>query len=128
MWAGYPLATLASCLATRAASSGDVMRITSVMALHHASDGTVLVDVLLDPARPPKGVDLAWRTKHFLGAPGPRATMATVNLAHVLTAVEFAAAKIVEPALGSAGALGNELPENVGGLELTNPQAIWAAG
>lgn len=109
-------------------AKSDVMRITSVMALHHAPDGTVLVDVLLDHAGPPEDVDLAWRTKHFLEALVPGATMATVNLAHVVTAVEFVAAEIVEPVLGSAGALGDELPENVGGLELTDPQAILAAG
>jgi hypothetical protein len=67
-------------------ATDDVMRITSVMALY-ASDGTVLADVLLDHAGPPESVDLAWRTKHFLGAPVPGATMATVNLAHVVTAV-----------------------------------------
>jgi hypothetical protein len=37
----------------------------------------------------PDGVDQAWQTKHYLGAPVPGATMATVNLAHVVTAVEF---------------------------------------
>ena len=111
-------------------ATGDVMRITSVMALHHASDGTVLVDVLLDHAGPPEDVDLAWRAKHFLGAPVPGATMATVNLAHIVTAVEFVAAAIVEPALSLADALGDQLPENVVGLGLTTPPdlAVTAAG
>ena len=108
-------------------ATGDVMRITSVMALHHAPDGTVLVDVLLDHAGPPEGVDLAWRAKHFLGAPVPGATMATVNLAQVVAAVEFVAPELAEPALGSAGALGDELPEDVVGLELAEPQPTLAA-
>lgn len=43
----------------------------------------------------PDGVDQAWQTKHYLGAPVPGATMATVNLAHVVTAVEFVVVDIV---------------------------------
>jgi hypothetical protein len=43
----------------------------------------------------PDGVDHAWQTKHYLGAPVPGATMATVNLAHVVTAVEFVVVDIV---------------------------------
>jgi hypothetical protein len=109
-------------------ATGDVMRITSVMALHHASDGTVLVDILLDHAGPPEGVDVAWCMKHFLEAPVPGATIATVNLTHVVRAVEFVVAEIVEPALGLAGALGDELPENVIGLGPVTPPAIMAAG
>lgn len=109
-------------------ATGDVMRITSVMALHHAPDGTVLVDVLLDHAALPEGVDLAWRAKHFLEAPVPGATMAAVNFAQVVAAVEFVAAEFAEPALGSAGALGDELPEDVVGLEVAEPQPTLAAG
>ena len=30
--------------------TGDVMRITSIKAIHHGSDGTLLADVLLDHA------------------------------------------------------------------------------
>ena len=71
--------------------TGDIMRITSISAVHHSSDGVILLDVLLDNAGVPEGVDLAWRLKHFLGAPVPGATMATVNLAHVVAAVEFVA-------------------------------------
>jgi hypothetical protein len=109
-------------------ATGDVIRITSVMTLHHAPDGTVLVDVPLDYAGPPEGVELVWRAKHFLGAPVPRATMSTVNLAHIVMAMEFVAAEIVEPALSPAGALGNELPQNVVGLGLTPPDlAVVAA-
>ena len=79
-------------------TSGDVMRITSITAVHQSSGGTVLLDVLLDHAGVPEGVDMAWRSKHYLGVPVPAATLATVNLAHVVAAVEFVAAEIVEPA------------------------------
>jgi hypothetical protein len=44
---GLPLATC------------DVMRITSISAVHHSSDGLMLLDVLLDGAGVPGGVD--WR-------------------------------------------------------------------
>ena len=99
-------------------TTGDVLRITSVMAIQQGSDGTVLVDVLLDHAGPPEGVDLAWRKNHFLGAPVPGATMATVNLAHMVTAVEFVAAEIAEPANDRIRGLGEELPAAVAGLGL----------
>jgi hypothetical protein len=70
-------------------TSGDVLRITSISAAHLSSEGTVLLDVSLDSAGVPEGVDLAWRAKHFLGAPVPGASAATVNLAQVVTAIEF---------------------------------------
>ena len=73
-------------------ATGDVMRITSISAVHHSSDGVILLDVLLDSAGVPDGVDQAWQSKHFLGAPVPGATTATINLAHVVAAVEFVAA------------------------------------
>jgi hypothetical protein len=73
-------------------TTGDVLRITSIAAVHHSSDGVVLLDVSLDSPGIPEGVDLAWRPKQFLGAPVPGATAATVNLAQVVTAVEFLAA------------------------------------
>jgi hypothetical protein len=76
-------------------ATGDVMRITSISAVHHSSDGVMLLDVLLDSAGVPEGADLAWRSKHFLGAPVPGAPMATVNLAHVVAAVDFVAAVTV---------------------------------
>jgi hypothetical protein len=78
-------------------TSGDILRITSVTALNESSSGAILLDVLLDSAGVPGGVDEAWRTKHYLGAPVPGATMATVNLAHVVAAVEFVVAEIAEP-------------------------------
>ena len=77
-------------------TSGDVLRITSITALHESPHGVVLLDVLLDHAGVPDGVDQAWQTKHYLGAPVPGATMATVNLANVVTAIEFVVAAIVE--------------------------------
>ena len=40
--------------------SGDVMRITSISAVHHSSDGVMLLDVLLDSAGVPEG-EWTWR-------------------------------------------------------------------
>ena len=77
-------------------TTGDVMRITSIGAVHHSSDGVILLDVSLDNAGVPEGADLAWRSKHFLGIPVPGATMATVNLAHVVATVEFLASLTVD--------------------------------
>jgi hypothetical protein len=78
-------------------TTGDVMRITSIGAVHLSSDGLILLDVSLDHAGVPDGLDLAWRPKQFLGAPVPGATAATVNLAHVVAAVEFIDTALVEP-------------------------------
>lgn len=72
-------------------TTGDVLRIRTISAAHLSPDGTVLLDVSLDSAGVPEGVDLAWQSKHFLGAPVPGATSATVNLAQVVSAVEFLA-------------------------------------
>jgi hypothetical protein len=77
-------------------SSGDVLRCTSIAAIHQSSTGIVLLDVFLDNAGVPDGVDQAWRTKHYLGVPVAAATLATVNLAHVIAAVEFVAAEMAE--------------------------------
>ena len=77
-------------------TTGDVMRITSIGAVHHSSDGVILLDVSLDNAGVPEGADLAWQSKHFLGMPVPGATMATVNLAHVVATVEFLASLTVD--------------------------------
>ncbi|RAI60029.1 hypothetical protein [Roseicella frigidaeris] len=73
-------------------TTGDVLRITTIAAAHLSAEGLVLLDVQLDAAGVPDGVDLAWRSKHFLGMPVPGALAATVNLAQVVTAVEFLAA------------------------------------
>ena len=75
-------------------TTGDVVRLTSISAAYQSSEGSVLLDVLLDHAGVPDGLDLAWRSKHFLGAPVPGATLATVNLAHIVAAVEFVVAEM----------------------------------
>ena len=75
-------------------TTGDVMRVTSVAAAHQSSEGVILLDVLLDHAGPPDGLDMAWQSKHYLGAPVPGASVATVNLAHVVAAVEFVVAEM----------------------------------
>jgi hypothetical protein len=74
-------------------TTGDVVRCTSIVAVHLSSTGLVLLDVILDSAGVPDGVDLAWRSKHFLGVPVPAATLATINLTHVVAVVEFTAAE-----------------------------------
>ncbi len=77
-------------------TTGDVVRISRVTAIHVSSGGSVLLDVLLDHAGVPGGVDTAWQPKHFLGAPVPGANIATLNLAQIVIAIEFAAAEIAE--------------------------------
>ena len=77
-------------------ATGEVVRASRVTAVHVSSNGLVLIDVLLDHAGVPDGVDTAWRTKHFLGAPVPGANLATLNLAQVVMAVEFMVAEIAE--------------------------------
>ena len=77
-------------------STGDVVRVSRVTTVQVSSCGAILIDVLLDHAGVPGGVDTAWQSKHFLGMPVPGANLATLNLAQVVIAVEFAAAEIVE--------------------------------
>jgi hypothetical protein len=77
-------------------TTGDVLRITAIAALHVSPMGVILADVMLDHAGVPDGVDQAWQSKHYLGAPVPGAVMATVNVAHVVVAVEFVVAEIAE--------------------------------
>jgi hypothetical protein len=72
-------------------TTGDVLRVLSLTAAHLSSSGTVLLDLRLDHAGVPEGVDTAWRSKHYLGAPVSAALSATVNLAQVVAVVEFAA-------------------------------------
>ena len=79
-------------------TTGDVVRVSRVAAVHVSSDGAILIDVLLDHAGVPGGVDLAWEAKHFLGAPVPGANFATLNLAQIVMAVEFVAIEIAETA------------------------------
>jgi hypothetical protein len=77
--------------------------------VHLSSAGTIMLDVSLDSAGIPAGIDLAWRTKHFLGAPVPGANFATINLASVVLAVEFAAAEFAEKAGENSGTLPDEI-------------------
>jgi hypothetical protein len=90
-------------------TTGDVMRITTIVAAHRSSTGETLMDVLLDHAGVPDGVDLAWRSKHYLGAPVPGATLATVNLSQVIAAIEFTVAEIAEPPGDVAMRIGDEI-------------------
>ena len=90
-------------MATRGAygfllATGDVVKVSRVTAVHVSSSGPALIDVLLDHAGVPDGVDAAWRPKHFLGAPVPGASFATLNLAQVVIAIEFVAAEFAETA------------------------------
>jgi hypothetical protein len=77
-------------------STGDVLRVSRLMAVHVSSVGAVFLDALLDNAGVPINVDLAWQSKHFLGAPVPGAVFASVNVASVIAAVEFSAAEFAE--------------------------------
>jgi hypothetical protein len=90
-------------------TTGDVLKITSIVALHQSSHGTIMLDVLLDHAGVPDAVDLAWRPKHYLGAPVPGATMATVNAAHVVAAVEFTAEVTAEQPVEDSNLVGDEI-------------------
>ncbi|WP_458094488.1 hypothetical protein [Roseomonas sp. WA12] len=98
-------------------TTGDVLRITSITAANLSSDGTILLDVLLDHAGAPDGIDLAWQPKHYLGAPVPGATLATVNMAQVVTAVEFVATEIAEPANDIALVEDTDMPLELVGAE-----------
>jgi len=104
-------------------TTGDVIRCTSIVAAHLSSSGLVLLDVILDNAGVPDGVDLAWQSKHFLGVPAPAANLATVNLAHVMTVVEFVAAEFAEPAVTRAPGMPDEIALEVG----DDPEAKVAA-
>lgn len=79
-------------------TTGDVVRVSRVVAIHASSDGGILLDLLLDHAGVPDGVDLAWRTKHYLGAPVPGAHLATLNLSQVVIAIELTAIELAETA------------------------------
>lgn len=96
-------------------TTGDVVRLTSIAAAHQSSDGTVLLDVLLDLAGVPDGLDLAWRSKHFLGAPVPGASVATINLAHIVAAVEFTVAEMAANPDDKTVLFGDD-------IEMDNPQ------
>jgi hypothetical protein len=92
-------------------TTGDVLRVTSIAAAHLSSDGTILLDVLLDLAGVPVGVDMAWHSKHYLGSPVPGATVATVNLAHIVAAVEFTVAEMAVQAGDPSVGYGDEIDD-----------------
>jgi hypothetical protein len=92
-------------------TTGDVLRLTSIAAAHQSSEGIILLDVLLDDAGVPPGIDLAWQSKHFLGSPVQGASVATVNLAHVVAAVEFAVAEMAINPEDKAGLFGEEIKD-----------------
>jgi hypothetical protein len=96
-------------------TTGDVIRCTSIVAVHLSSTGLILLDVILDSAGVPDGVDLAWRSKHFLGVPVPAATLATINLTHVVALVEFTAAEFAGRPNLRAQALPDEITQETGG-------------
>jgi hypothetical protein len=73
-----------------------------------------LLDVLLDDAGVPPGIDLAWQLKHFLGSPVQGASVATVNLAHVVAAVEFAVAEMAVSPDDKSVVFGDEIEDDRG--------------
>jgi hypothetical protein len=95
-------------------TTGDVLRLTSIAAAHQSSEGIILLDVLLDDAGVPPGIDLAWQLKHFLGSPVQGASVATVNLAHVVAAVEFAVAEMAESPDDKSVLFGDEIQDERG--------------
>ena len=92
-------------------TTGDVIRVTSIAAAHVSSDGIILLDVLLDLAGVPRGIDRAWQSKHYLGSPVPGATVATVNLAHIVAAVEFTVAEMAVQSGDPSVGYGNEIDD-----------------
>jgi hypothetical protein len=105
-------------------TTGDVLKITSVTALHEASHGVMLLDVLLDNAGVPDGVDQAWQTKHYLGAPVPGATMATINVAQIVAAVEFVVAEMAELADKNALSRHDAIEPGLQPVSLTEADAL----
>ena len=95
-------------------STGDVVRVSRITCIHVASTGAILVDVLLDSAGVPEGVDTAWQYKHFLGAPVSGATLSTLNLDRIVMVVEFEVAELAESANENAAPMDDEvIPEDV---------------
>ena len=82
--------------------------------------------MLLDHGGIPDGIDLAWQPKRYLGTPVPGATVATVNLAHVVAAVEFVAEETVEQPGDAAVLTGDDVevgPAQIGSLSETIERA-----
>jgi hypothetical protein len=70
-----------------------------------------------------------WREpKHYLGAPVPGATVATVNLAHVVAAVEFTAEETVEQPPDATVLTGADVEPQVGSLSETIEHANEVPG
>ena len=109
-------------------ATGDVVRVSRVTAVHASSDGAVLVDVLLDHAGVPGGVDLAWESKHFLGAPVPGANFATLNLAQIAMAVEFVAVEIAETANDDVVPAADMVPLDLDADERADEAVLSGAG
>ena len=107
-------------------ATGDVLRVASLSTAHLSSDGTVLLDVMLDLAGVPEGADTAWRSKHYLGAPVPGAVRATVNLAQVVAVVEFTALQQAEP-LEEGDAAAAEAEANLSATVVELRQAVEEA-
>jgi len=105
-------------------ATGEVLRVVSLTTAHISSDGMVLLDVLLDHAGVPEGVDTAWRSKHYLGAPLPGATRATVNMAHVVAVIEFSAEQNVEGPGEISGSATRAISETVGELRQAAENAV----
>jgi hypothetical protein len=61
-------------------TTGDIVRVSRITSVHVSSGGTILIDVLLDRGGIPHDIDVAWRSKHFLGAPAAGSVLATLNL------------------------------------------------
>ena len=68
-------------------------------------------------------VDLAWRSKHFLGSPVQGASVATVNLAHVVAAVEFTVAEMAVNPGDKTVRFGDEIEEE----RVSRTEAVDAA-
>ena len=84
--------------------TGDVMRITSIGAVQSVVPlGWFCWMYRSIMPGCPTGSILAWQTKHFLGAPYPGGDEATVNLAHIVAAVEFVDVAMAEPSRDEAG-------------------------
>ena len=96
-------------------TTGDVVRCKSIAAAHLSTSGLVLLDVILDNAGVPDGVDLAWRSKHFLGVPVPGAALATINLAKLVAVIEFTAAEFAEMPNPRAEQVPDEIAPEIGG-------------
>lgn len=107
-------------------STGDVLRLSSIVAVHQSSAGTILLDVMLDRPGMPDGIDTAWQPKQYLGAPVMGATLATLNLSHVVAAIEFTEPVLAEQVGDETIPANDEAPIDLADLGL-EPEAVGAA-